>query len=131
MEFKLIGWKQVCFRNHSYRREVYSAGVGAGAAEYAVVQLGIPIHAVISETAPKKRCSEAVVLAIKPIKAWWQAKIPKTAKERKTWESLYTGDFLYTLGETVKPMDFNSDLTVQCGAGIHFYLTKEEAINHY
>ena len=43
--------------------------------------------------------------------------------------SLYSKEFKYTIGETVVPTSkFDSDRWVECGSGIHFFLTKQEAI---
>src|ERR1019366_5071597 len=45
--------------------------------------------------------------------------------------STYDENIIYRKGETVKPTKpFDEDFTNECGSGIHFYITKEEAQNH-
>ena len=44
--------------------------------------------------------------------------------------SLYHGETKYKTGETVKCHKWNTDRLVECGGGIHFYLTREEAKAH-
>jgi uncharacterized protein YjbI with pentapeptide repeats len=44
--------------------------------------------------------------------------------------SLHDGDFIYRVGETVKCHAWEPDRWVECGGGIHFYLTIEEAKAH-
>ena len=36
-------------------------------------------------------------------------------------------DFIYALGETMKPDSYDDDIRVECSHGLHFFLTKEEA----
>ena len=36
----------------------------------------------------------------------------------------------YEKGQTVKCCEWNEDFTIECGGGIHFYMTKEEAEAH-
>ena len=37
---------------------------------------------------------------------------------------------VYRVGETVRPEAWDEDWTVECGGGIHFYITREEAEAH-
>lgn len=49
--------------------------------------------------------------------------------EEKEARGLYDPDFIYRLGEIVKPREkFCEDWTLECASGIHFFVTKEEAI---
>jgi hypothetical protein len=42
--------------------------------------------------------------------------------------SNYNTDFIYKVGETVRPTDiFEEDWTEECASGIHFYITRAEA----
>jgi uncharacterized protein YjbI with pentapeptide repeats len=41
--------------------------------------------------------------------------------------SRHDNSFIYRPGETVRPESFNDDWTVECGGGIHFFITLEEA----
>ena len=45
--------------------------------------------------------------------------------------SQYDEGFVYRVGETVRPTEpFNTDRWNECAAGIHFYITREEAEAH-
>jgi hypothetical protein len=44
--------------------------------------------------------------------------------------SLYDPTFTYRVGETVTCDQWGEDRFVECGGGIHFYLTREEAEDH-
>jgi uncharacterized protein YjbI with pentapeptide repeats len=44
--------------------------------------------------------------------------------------SIYDASVVYRKGETVKPSIWDDDFTNECSGGIHFYITKEESINH-
>jgi hypothetical protein len=44
--------------------------------------------------------------------------------------SLYDSKTIYTAGEVVTCDIWNPDRWVECGGGIHFYLTRIEAENH-
>ena len=48
----------------------------------------------------------------------------------KVGVSLHDGETKYKTGETVKCHEWNTDRLVNCGGGIHFYLTREEAEAH-
>ena len=48
----------------------------------------------------------------------------------KVGVSLHNGETKYETGHTVKCHAWNSDRLVECGGGIHFYLTREEAKAH-
>jgi hypothetical protein len=41
--------------------------------------------------------------------------------------SQWDGKTIYRKGETVRCSEWNADRWVECGGGIHFYLTREEA----
>jgi hypothetical protein len=71
----------------------------------------------------KCRASEAKVLAF-----FDRERKPTSATEAV---SLYQRNFFYTVGKTVTPrLPYNEDPLVECGSGIHFYLSFEEARDH-
>jgi hypothetical protein len=37
-------------------------------------------------------------------------------------------NFIYTVGETVRPDSYDSDIRIECTQGIHFFMTREEAV---
>ena len=41
----------------------------------------------------------------------------------------YNKDFIYKVGETIYPDSYDDDIRVECTNGIHFFLTKEEALS--
>ena len=41
--------------------------------------------------------------------------------------SSYDPEFVYRKGETVRPDSWDDDWTVECGSGIHFFITRAEA----
>jgi hypothetical protein len=47
----------------------------------------------------------------------------------KTGEALHDGT-KYAVGEIVRPDNYNDDIREECTNGIHFYITKREALNH-
>ena len=75
-----------------------------------------------SATTRRCRCSEAVVMSIKTIEG-------KEAEE-KTVFSTYDPDFSYTVGETVSVDNFDKNRWNECAPGIHFFITREEAVNY-
>ncbi len=42
--------------------------------------------------------------------------------------SKYDASVVYRVGEIVRPHRYDDDIRVECAAGIHFFLTKEEAV---
>ena len=75
-----------------------------------------------SATSRKCRCSKAKVLSI--------TNLDGSKTELKQVCSNYTPDFIYKLGETVEANDFFEDRWKVCAPGIHFFITREEAVNY-
>ena len=44
--------------------------------------------------------------------------------------SMYDSKFKYHVGDEIEIKDFDDNYNVECGAGIHFFLTREEAENY-
>lgn len=86
-----------------------------------IVKLLIPAHAERSNATGRKcRASEAKVLAIY---APYEGEVDFAT-------SIYSSAFIYRVGEIVKPVTWNTSRWSECGGGIHFYLTREEAEAH-
>ena len=85
----------------------------------AVVKLLIPDTALRSSATGRKcRASEAVVLTI----------YDKGGNEISEARSGHDSDFIYRVGETVKPVQkFDTNRWNECAPGIHFFVTREEA----
>ena len=75
-----------------------------------------------SATTRKCRCSKAKVLSI--------TNIDGTDTDVIEVKSNYDHDFVYRIGETVEVKNFEEDRWVECAAGIHFFITREEAVNY-
>ena len=75
-----------------------------------------------SATSRKCRCSKAEVLSI--------TNPDGSAADVTTAYSGYDCDFAYTVGETVSVDDFNPDRWVECAPGIHFFITRQEAVDY-
>ena len=85
----------------------------------AVVKLLIPETALRSSASGRKcRASEAVVLTI----------YDNSGNEISEARSGHNSDFIYRVGETVKPIqEFDTNRWNECAPGIHFFVTREEA----
>ena len=70
----------------------------------------------------KCRCSEAVVLAIENADG--------TLAEVQEVCSTHDRSFAYRLGETVKVENFDEDRRNECAPGIHFFITRQEAVDY-
>jgi hypothetical protein len=51
-------------------------------------------------------------------------------KSVKTGIGLYSDKMIYTVGKMVRPDKYDPSPTVECSNGIHFFITKQEAINY-
>lgn len=75
-----------------------------------------------SATSRKCRCSKAEVLAIQNV-GGTDAGIDEVRSDR-------TEHFRYRIGETVEVPDFDEDRWNECSTGIHFFITRQEAVNY-
>ena len=74
-----------------------------------------------SATSRKCRCSFAKVLAIENVDG---------SKYGDVIKSDYDPHFLYKVGEIVKVENFDTNRWNECAPGIHFFITREEAVNY-
>lgn len=87
-----------------------------------LVQLLIPTDAKrTSATLPSCRCNKAKVLTIKSFDS--------TEEFEEAW-SLVDENFVYRKGQWVEVIDFNEDRWMDSTTGIHFWMTREEAIEY-
>ena len=88
-----------------------------------IVELVIPEDAKrCSATSRKCRCSKAKVISI--------TNLDGTPTDITSVHSSYNKEFIYTVGETVKVDNFNENRWHECSAGIHFFITRQEAVDY-
>ncbi len=51
-------------------------------------------------------------------------------KKIKQKAGIHDSAFIYEVGKTVRPSNYNDDVRLECAEGIHFFITKEEAKNY-
>lgn len=76
-----------------------------------------------SSTSRKCRCSKAKVLSISYLDG-------TECPEDTIAYSEYNNYFVYKVGEILEIKDFNKDRWKECASGIHFFITREEAVNY-
>jgi hypothetical protein len=86
-----------------------------------IAKLQIPEHAKRSNATTRKcRCSEALVLEI----------TNKNGDKVESGNSNYNNDFIYIVGKIVIVDNFDDNRWNECSKGIHFFMTKQEAIDY-
>jgi uncharacterized protein YjbI with pentapeptide repeats len=96
----LIGWKKL---QHGH---------------IACLEIGADVKRVNTPVSRKCRAASAVVLSVEDA----------NGNPVQSGVSMYDCNFVYRVGETVKPRNaFDEDARVECASGIHFFITKEEA----
>ena len=107
-----IGYHLACPEEGSF--------IGYKKANRYLIKLLIPENAKRSSaTTLKCRCSEARVLDIEDI---------KTGLKVQAVNSSYDYQFIYRLGEIVTVEDFDENRWNECSTGIHFFITRDEAV---
>ena len=76
-----------------------------------------------SATSRKCRCSKAKVLSITNLDGS-ESGLTEVA-------SYYDKRFIYRVGEIAEVSDFDDDRWNECAAGIHFFITRDEAVTYY
>ena len=74
-----------------------------------------------SATSRKCRCSKAKVLSI--------TSLDEKENFNKAYSS-FDNEFVYELGKTVEPDSFDEDRFDECSNGIHFFITRQEAVDY-
>lgn len=88
-----------------------------------IVKLLIPGDAKRSSSSGRKcRCDKAIVLEIQNPDGT-KADVDVVTSDRDE-------EFLYRVGETVSVPDFCEDRFLECAAGIHFFINRQEAVEH-
>lgn len=88
-----------------------------------IVKLLIPEDAKRSSATSRKcRCSKATVLSITNLDGS-DAGIESVPSDK-------TSNFVYKIGKTLEVKDFDEDRWNECSTGIHFFITRDEAVNY-
>ena len=88
-----------------------------------IIKLKIPNDALRSSATSRKcRCSKAEVLSI--------TNLDGTICGITCVHSDYDSNFIYTVGETVEVSDFDTNRWNECSTGIHFFITRREAVKY-
>ena len=88
-----------------------------------IVCLKIPKNAKRSSATSRKcRCDKAKVISIQNLDG--------TDSELTEIRSDHDHSFIYEVGKTVKVNDFCEDRWKECAPGIHFFITREEAVRY-
>ena len=88
-----------------------------------IVELEIPADALRSSATSRKcRCSKAKVLSI--------TNLDGTAANALLAFSRIRPGFVYKIGEIVEVADFDTDRWNECSTGIHFFITRQEAVDY-
>ena len=88
-----------------------------------IVELEIPADAKRSNASGRKcRASKARVVSITDLEG-------NAVDDDQSAFSLYDNTFIYSVGATVEPAEpFDEDRWNECAPGIHFFITREEAV---
>ena len=88
-----------------------------------IIELEIPSDALRSSSTTRKcRCSKAKVVSI--------TNLDGTPSDIKSVASCHYLKFIYNLGETVEVANFDTNRWNECAPGIHFFITRQEAIDY-
>jgi len=87
-----------------------------------VLELLIPGSAARTSSLIGRKCrtNEALVVGV----------AHDNAHDTGIYESLHDSDFTYEIGKMAREPAFNPDIRVECTTGIHFFMTKEEAVDY-
>ena len=97
--------------------------IGFKKANGLIVELEIPSDALRSSATTRKcRCSKAKVISITNL----DGSPSGVASIPSSWDS----NFIYTIGDTIEVADFDTNRWNECAPGIHFFITRQEAVNY-
>ena len=96
--------------------------IGYKKAGYRIVELLITEDSLRSSATSRKcRCSKAKVLSITDF---------NNTENFDMVASSYDENFIYKVGEIIEVEDFDENRWNECSTGIHFFITRQEAINY-
>ncbi len=81
----------------------------------------------------KNRADKAVVVKINRVNCYhskWKPIYTTRKDSVNVAYSIYSSEFEYKVGLTIKPIALFSKTTEECASGIHFFSTKKAALNY-
>lgn len=97
--------------------------IGFKKANGLIVELEILSDALRSSATTRKcRCSKAKVISI--------TNLDGSPSGVSSIPSSYDCNFIYTIGNIVEVADFDTNRWNECAPGIHFFITRQEAVNY-
>ena len=97
--------------------------IGFKKANRLIVELEIPSDALRSSATTRKcRCSKAKVISITNP----DGSPSNVTSIPSSWDS----NFIYRIGDIVEVTDFDTNRWNECAPGIHFFITRQEAVNY-
>lgn len=112
-----VGWKKAYIVERVYPSKVNKE-------IEAVVKLQIPARAKRSSATSRKcRCNEAKVLDIQSLGG---DSLPNVTIAHSRYDPMFT----YEVGQKLYVANFDEDRWKECSAGIHFFITRQEAVDY-
>lgn len=97
--------------------------IGFKKANGLIIELEIPSDALRSSATTRKcRCSKAKVISI--------TNLDGSPSGVTSIPSNWDGNFIYSIGDIVEVADFDTNRWNECAPGIHFFVTRQEAVNY-
>ena len=97
--------------------------IGFKKAKGLIVELEIPSDALRSSATSRKcRCSKAKVISI--------TNFDGSPSDVTSIPSSWDSNFVYRIGDIVEVADFDANRWNECAPGIHFFITRQEAVNY-
>ena len=97
--------------------------IGFKKANGLIVELEIPSDALRSSATTRKcRCSKAKVISI--------TNLDGSPSDVTSTPSSWDGNFIYSIGDIVEVADFDTNRWNECAPGIHFFMTRQEAVDY-
>ena len=97
--------------------------IGFKKANDLIIELEIPSDALRSSATTRKcRCSKAKVISI--------TNLDGSPSGVTSIPSSRDGNFIYSIGDIVEVKDFDTNRWNECAPGIHFFITRQEAVNY-
>ena len=97
--------------------------IGFKKANDLIIELEIPSDALRSSATTRKcRCSKAKVISI--------TNLDGSPSAVTSIPSSWDGNFIYSIGDIVEVKDFDTNRWNECAPGIHFFITRQEAVDY-